>query len=229
MIVLIRYAIWAAGVVLAASALGLAGTHLTVMLGALSVGIGFGLQNIVNNFISGLILIFGRPFTVGDRIELWTAPLDTGTWGDVVEIGLWATKIRNPDNLVFVIPNSEVMRRDIVNYTASGGHIRLRIPIGIAYDADAVKAKAVIRDVALRVAGVMSVPEPQVIIRKFGESSVDLELRVWIADARRRRLVGDEITDRVKAAFDDAGIEIPYAKRDLYIRSMPPAEDWRVK
>ena len=113
------------------------------------------------------------------------------------------------------------MRRDIVNYTASGDNIRLRIPISIAYDANQNRAKEIVRDVALQVDGVLSSPEPQIIIRNFGESAIDLQLRVWIANARQRRAIGDEITDRVKDEFDRLGIEIPYATRDLYIRSMP--------
>lgn len=185
------------------------------------VAIGFAAKDTLSNLIAGVLLIVDRPFHVGDRIELWQAPRDTATWGDVIEIGLRATKIRNPDNLIFVIPNNQIMQRDIVNYTASGDNIRLRIPIGIAYDADPAKAKQIIRTVALDTAGVIKSPEPQVIIRNFGESAVDLELRVWIADARQRRAIGDEITDRVKTAFDHAGVEIPYAKRDLYIRAMP--------
>ncbi len=189
--------------------------------GVAGIALGFAAKDTLSNLIAGVLLIVDRPFHVGDRIELWSAPTGTSTWGDVVEIGLRATKIRNTDNLIFVIPNNEIMRRDIVNYTASGDDIRLRIPIGIAYDADQAKAKAIIQDVALQNEGVMSEPEPRVILRKFGESSVDLELRVWIADARRRRDIGDEITERVKIEFDRAGVEIPYTKRDLYIRSVP--------
>ena len=185
------------------------------------VAIGFAAKDTLSNLIAGVLLILDRPFELGDRIELWETPTNTATWGDVVEIGLRATKIRNPDNLIFVIPNNQIMQRDIVNYTASGDYIRLRIPIGIAYDADAHRAKEIIREVALGVDGVMPDPEPKVIIRNFGESAIDLELRVWISEARQRRRIGDDITDRVKTGFDKAGIEIPYAKRDLYIRSMP--------
>lgn len=185
------------------------------------VAIGFAAKDTLSNLIAGVLLIMDRPFEVGDRIELWQTPGETATWGDVIEIGLRATKIRNPDNLIFVIPNNQIMQRDIVNYTASGDNIRLRIPIGIAYDADPTQAKEIIRTVAADVPGVMQDPPPQVILRSFGESSVDLELRVWIVEARQRRSLADEITDRVKTAFDRAGVEIPYAKRDLYIRSMP--------
>jgi len=187
----------------------------------LGVAVGFAAKDTLSNLIAGVLLIMDRPFDVGDRIELWTSPRGTASWGDVVEIGLRATKIRNSDNVIFVIPNNQIMQRDIVNWTASGDSIRLRIPIGIAYDADAAKARGIIRSVALEVDGVMTDPEPKVIIRAFGESAVDLELRVWVHDARSRRAIWDEITDRVKAEFDRAGVEIPYAKRDLYIRAMP--------
>lgn len=189
--------------------------------GVAGVAIGFAAKDTLSNLIAGVLLIVDRPFNVGDRIELWGAPQGTAAWGDVIEIGLRATKIRNPDNLIFVIPNNVIMQRDIVNYTASGDNIRLRIPIGIAYDADQAKAKEIIREVAQQTPGVMSEPAPVVILRNFGESSIDLELRVWIDQARRRRAIGDEITERVKAEFDAAGVEIPYAKRDLYIRAIP--------
>ena len=217
----IRFFVIACGAVMALSRLGVEIMPFVAGASVLGVAIGFAAKDTLSNLIAGVLLIMDRPFHVGDRIELWTAPQGTATWGDVIEIGLRATKIRNSDNLIFVIPNNEIMRRDIVNYTASGDDIRLRIPIGIAYDADSELAKKIVREVALRVAGVQASPEPQVIIRNFGQSSVDLQLRVWIGDARRRRTVGDEITEKVKQEFDRQGVEIPYAKRDLYIRTMP--------
>jgi len=210
-----------AGVIIALSSMNVDIMPFVAGASVLGVAIGFAAKDTLSNLIAGVLLIVDRPFHVGDRIELWTTPRGTGTWGDVIEIGLRATKIRNPDNLIFVIPNNEIMRRDIVNYTASGDNIRLRIPISIAYDANQNRAKEIVRDVALEVDGVLSSPEPQIIIRNFGESAIDLQLRVWIANARQRRAIGDEITDRVKDEFDRLGIEIPYATRDLYIRSMP--------
>ena len=221
----IRFMVIAGGVVMALSRLGVEIMPFVAGASVLGVAIGFAAKDTLSNLIAGVLLIVDRPFNIGDRIELWTAPRGTATWGDVIEIGLRATKIRNPDNLIFVIPNNEIMRRDIVNYTASGDHIRLRIPIGIGYDADPELAKRIIRAAALEVADVQVSPEPQIIIRDFGESSVDMELRVWIGDARRRRAVGDEITEKVKLEFDRQGVEIPYAKRDLYIRMMPDEVD----
>jgi small-conductance mechanosensitive channel len=121
------------------------------------------------------------------------------------------------------------MRRDIINYTASGSHIRLRIPFGIAYNADAEQAKALILEVAKSTDGVKAMPEPIVITRRFGESTVDLELRVWIREARDRRAIGDAIGNQVKKVFDEHGVEIPHPRRDIVIRAegsgpIPPVE-----
>jgi small-conductance mechanosensitive channel len=162
-------------------------------------------------------LIIDRPFEVGDRIEVWSAPRGSSTWGDVVDIGLRATKINTTDNIIIIIPNNEIMKRDIVNYTILSEKIRVRINIGIAYDADMKKAKELITHVADGIEWVAKSPAPKVVVRNFGESSVDLQLRVWITNARKRMDTISTITDQVKAAFDAAGIEIPYPKRDVHI------------
>ena len=138
-----------------------------------------------------------------------------------MQIGLRATKIKTTDNLIVIIPNAEIMQRDIINYTASGDHIRLRVPIGIGYDADVERAKKLVMQVAESIEGVMEKPAPVVIIRRFGDSGVDLEARVWVRDARQRRNVEDELTDGVKTAFDANGIEIPFPKRDIYVKNLP--------
>jgi small-conductance mechanosensitive channel len=216
-----RFMIVGGAAIMALAHIGVQITPFIAGASVAGVAIGLAAKDTLSNLIAGVLLIMDRPFEVGDRIELWDAPMGTASWGDVVEIGLRATRIRNPDNVIFVIPNNLLMQRDIVNWTASGANVRLRIPIGIAYDADPAKAKEIITKVALETPGVIAEPPPQVIIRAFGESAVDLELRVWIQEARRRRAIMDEITDRVKSEFDRAGVEIPYAKRDLYIRSMP--------
>lgn len=217
----VRFLLVALGVLVALEYLGVDVTPLLAGAGVAGLAVSLAAKDTLSNLIAGILLILDRPFRVGDRIELWNAPGETASWGDVIEVGLRATKIRNPDNLVVVIPNNEIMRRDIVNYTASGSHIRLRVPFGIAYDADVERAKALILESAREVTGVKEDTEPVVIVRNFGESAVNLELRVWIHDARRRRAIGDEITGRVKSAFDRHGIEIPYPKRDLYLKESP--------
>lgn len=223
----LRFLVVAVAVLIALEYVGINIAPLLAGAGVIGLALSLAAKDTLSNLIAGVLLILDRPFQVGDRIELWSAPAETGTWGDVEEIGLRATKIRNPDNVVMVIPNNEIMRRDIVNYTASGSHIRLRIPFGISYDADEALAKRLILDVARETDGVKKQPAPVVIGRGFGPSEIRLELRVWIHDARRRRAVGDAITGRVREVFGEHGVEIPYPKRDIYIRSAPEGRDTR--
>ncbi len=214
---LVRFTVIALGVLLAMAHLGLPIAPLLASAGVAGLALSLAARDTLSNLIAGLLLIVDRPFRVGDRIELWSAPLETGTWGDVVEIGLRATQIRNPDNLVVVVPNNEIMRRDIVNYTISGEDIRLRIPFSCAYESDIERAKALLVEAAGEVRGVKLDPAPVVIVRGFGPSEVNLQLRVWIHEARNRRSIADEITGKAMAKFRKAGVEIPYPKRELYI------------
>ena len=143
----------------------------------------------------------------------------------MIEIGLRATKIRNPDNLVVVVPNNEIMQRDIINYTMSGEHIRLRIPFSCAYESDIDRAKLLLKEAAAQVPGVKMNPEPIVIVRGCGPSEVNLQLRVWIREARNRRRIADEITERAVLKFNEGGVEIPYPKRELYVKTEGPEGD----
>ena len=214
----IRFLVIAVGVLLALPQLGISIAPLLGGAGVMGLALSFAAKDTLSNLIAGVLLIMDRPFKVGDRIELWNAPRETGTWGDVIEIGLRATKIRNPDNLVVVVPNNEIMRRDIINYTMSGDDIRLRIPFSCAYESDIERAKALLIEAAREVQGVKLDPAPIVIVRGFGPSEVNLQLRVWIMEARSRRRIADEITEKAMVAFAGAGVEIPYPKRELYIR-----------
>jgi small-conductance mechanosensitive channel len=217
------FIILATAVVIALDFLGVNVMPFIAGAGVAGIAIGFAAKDTLSNLIAGILLIIDRPFEVGDRIEVWSAPAGTATWGDVIDIGLRATKIKTTDNIVIIIPNNEIMLRDIVNYTAISHQIRVRINIGIAYDADINKAKDIILKVADAAEWVAKQPSPKVVVRNFGESSVDLQLRVWIADARKRMDTISFITDSVKAAFDAHGVEIPYPKRDIYIHQSPNA------
>ena len=210
--------VYGMGVVLALDKLGVNIVPFVAGAGIAGIAIGFAAKDTLSNLIAGILLIIDRPFELGDRIEVWMAPKNTASWGDVIDIGLRATKIRTTDNIVIVIPNNEIMRRDIINYTAGSKEIRVRIPIGIAYDANVKKAKQAIINVALELDWVMKSPPPVVVVRNFGESSVDLQARVWIREPRRRMDTISHITDRVKEVFQQEGIEIPYPKRDIYIK-----------
>jgi len=134
------------------------GIDITPLIAGASVAgfaFSFAARDTLANLIAGILLVIDRPFEVGDRIELWNSPARQASWGDVLEVGIRATKIRTPDNIIIIIPNSEIMKRDIVNWTASGETIRLRIPLGIAYDADVEHAKRIILEVAGACAGVL--------------------------------------------------------------------------
>ena len=218
----IRFTVIATGALLAMTHLGVQIAPLLAGAGVVGLALSLAAKDTLSNLIAGVLLIMDRPFQVGDRIELWNAPRETGTWGDVIEIGLRATKIRNPDNLVVVVPNNEIMQRDIINYTMSGEHIRLRIPFSCAYESDIERAKMLLREAAAQVPGVQMDPEPIVIVRGFGPSEVNLELRVWIQEARNRRRIADEITEKAMLKFHAGGVEIPYPKRELFIKTQGP-------
>ena len=185
--------------------------------GVAGVAIGFAAKDTLSNLIAGILLIIDRPFEVGDRIEVWSAPTGSATWGDVIDVGLRATKIKTTDNIIIIIPNNEIMTRDIVNYTIITSKIRVRINVGVAYDSDIKKTRKVLLMVADAVPWVAKKPEPKVIVRNFGDSSVDLQLRVWIDDARKRIDTISYITDKIKDAFEEYEIEIPFPKRDITI------------
>jgi small-conductance mechanosensitive channel len=187
--------------------------------GVAGIAIGFAAKDTLSNVIAGVLLLIDRPFEEGDRIEVWNAPINSATWGDVLDIGLRATKIQTTDNIVIIIPNNEIMLRDIINYTTITKEIRVRVPIGIAYDADVNKAKEVIKGVSLELDWVMKEQPPKVVVKSFGESAVNLEARVWISNPRKRIDTISHITDRVKEVFQQQGIEIPFPKRDIYIKT----------
>ena len=209
--------VYGTAIVIAMDQLGINIMPFVAGAGVAGVAIGFAAKETLSNLIAGIMLIIDRPFEVGDRIEVWSAPKNSATWGDVVDIGFRATKIRTTDNIVIIIPNNEIMMRDIINYTTLDGKIRVRINIGIGYDADIEKAKELIVEVAKSASWISDHPPPKVEVRNFGASSVDLQARVWINNARRRMDTITYITDGVKAAFNREGIEIPYPKRDIHI------------
>jgi len=216
--------IYATAVVLALDILGVNVMPFIAGAGVAGIAIGFAAKDTLSNLIAGVLLIIDRPFEVGDRIEVWSAPAGSASWGDVIDIGLRATKIKTTDNIVIIIPNNEIMKRDIVNYTIISTNIRVRINVGIAYDTNIEKAKELILNVAESVSWISKTPAPKVVVRSFGESSVDLQLRVWIDDARKRMDTISHVTDKIKTAFDEQGVEIPYPKRDITITHRSASE-----
>ena len=211
--------IYVTAILLALDRLGINVMPFVAGAGVAGIAVGFAAKDTLSNLIAGVLLIIDRPFEMGDRIEVWSAPRGSSTWGDVVDIGLRATKIKTTDNIVIVIPNNEIMKRDIINYTINTAKIRVRVNIGVAYDTNIEEAKNVITAVAQSVQWIAKNPPPKVVVRNFGESSVDLQLRVWIDNARKRMDTISFITDRVKSEFDKTGIEIPYPRRDITVHN----------
>ncbi len=188
---------------------------LVILGGAVGIGVGFGLQNIANNFVSGIILLMERPIQVGDRVEVG----DTN--GDVVRIAARSTWIRTNDNVVMIIPNSEFINSHVTNWTVNDRQVRFPIPLGVSYGSD----PEVVRDVLMEVAGrhpdVLATPPPEVIFTGFGDSSLDFELRVWtITRVQWPRILRSEIYFMIFKAFKEHGIEIPFPQRDLHVKSV---------
>jgi MscS family membrane protein len=213
----VSFLVYVFALILALDQLGIEVLPFIAGLGIVGLAIGLAAKDTLANIIAGIFIIIDRPFVVGDRIEAWSAPKQAATWGDVIEIGLRSTKIKTTDNILLVIPNSEISRRDIINYTAISPDIRVRIPIGIAYEADREKAEKIILDIANNTEGILKEPEPWLVMQAFGASSVDLELRVWIDNARLRKRITSHLSKEIKLAFDKQGIEIPYPRRHVIL------------
>jgi small-conductance mechanosensitive channel len=211
---LIHYGFIFVGFLLALVALGVQLRDVTIIAGALGVGIGFGLQGIVNNFVSGLILLFERPIKVGDYIELGQQ------WAEIKKIGLRATVVETFDRAEVVVPNSDLVSTQVTNWTLSNRFIRIIIPVGVAYGSDVSLVMQTLMECAEAHSMVARMPTPRVFFLAFGESSLDFQLRVWISDVENRRQVQSELHQEIDRRFRELGIEIAFPQRDLHVRSV---------
>jgi len=211
---LVHYAVLVVGFLVLLRVLGLELNKLALLGGALGVGIGFGLQAIVNNFASGLILLFERPLKVGDTIQVGDE------MGEVKKLGLRATVVRTFDNADIVIPNSDLITGRVTNWTLADRRIRVKVPVGVAYGSDVARVQEVLLTCAEENPIVLSQPKPRALFLAFGASSLDFELRVWISEFSDRRQVLSELNQDIEAEFSSAGIEIPFPQADLHLRSV---------
>jgi small-conductance mechanosensitive channel len=182
---LTRYALLLAGFLLALGTLGLDLTRVTVLVSAFGIGIGFGLQQIISNFVSGLILLFERPVQVGDSVQLGDLS------GEVTRIGIRSSTVWTPEGAEVIVPNSKMIEDRVTNWTLSDQKRRVDLEIGVAYDTDADRILALLVEVARRDPRVEAQPEPEALLVKFGESSADFQLRVWTAGPHWTRLRSD--------------------------------------
>lgn len=210
---LIGYAGLVAAALIALAILGVNLTNLALIAGALSVGIGFGLQSIVNNFVSGLILLFERPIKAGDWIVTASGE------GVVKKISVRSTEVETFDRATIIIPNSELVASTVTNWTHKSALGRITVPIGVAYSSDPELVRETLLECARAHPFVVSYPEPFVVWTSFGASSLDFELRAFIADISRGIQVRTDLRFAIFRAFREKGIEIPFPQQDIRIRS----------
>jgi small-conductance mechanosensitive channel len=187
---------------------------LTVFAGAVGVGVGFGLQNIASNFISGLVILAERPITIGDRVEV------AGIAGQVQQIRARSTVILTNDNISMIVPNTKFIDSPVTNWTYGDPRVRFRIPVGVAYGSDIAKVQEALLAVGRENPNTLAEPAPSVFLDKFGESSIDFELVVWSSEmSYRPRRYRSDLNFAIEQKLRTAGIEIAFPQRDLHIRS----------
>ena len=192
------------------------GLSLSAVLAAstvLLVGIGFGLQNIAQNFVSGLIVLFEQPIRPGDFIKVGDA------YGVVAAIGLRATRVVTRDQVTIIVPNSELVTTQVVNHSIPTPNLRIAVSVGVAYGTDTEIVRTTLLDVPKGHSQVLAEPHPEVRFEGFGDSSLDFSLLVWVSDPREDRRISSDLRFEIERRFRAAGIEIPFPQRDLHVRS----------
>ncbi|NNL84376.1 MAG: mechanosensitive ion channel, partial [Myxococcales bacterium] len=213
----IHYAILLTGFYLAIAAAGVDLSRLTILIGALGVGIGFGLQNVVNNFVSGLILLYERPVQLGDAVEVGTVT------GNIHRIGIRSSTVRTYQGAEVIVPNADLISNQVTNWTLTDRRRRMEVSVGVAYGSDPERVRQVLISVAKEHSKVDSDLAPVAIFQGFGDSALNFQLRAWVANMDDWLTTGSELHAGVAAALTEAGIEIPFPQRDLHVRSIDPS------
>lgn len=210
-ILLIKYVCWIVIAWVALSILGVQMKNFAIILGAFSVGIGFGLQTVVNNFISGILILFERPIKIGDWVIV------KGEEGIVKNINIRSTELISFDNTSILIPNADILSNDLENMTRGNLSGRVVIKIGVSYQADLQKVKNILLDCANSVEGVSKAVKPYVLLMDFGDSSVQFELRAIVDDVMNKIFIRSELLFSIWNAFQTEGIEIPFPQRVVHL------------
>jgi small-conductance mechanosensitive channel len=220
MMLLVRLAIWALGFIIAVTAAGIPMSKITIMLGALSVGIGFGLQNIANNLVSGIILAFERPIQVGDQIEI------DGKSGKVKEIGVRSSKLSTGDGADLIIPNGDLLSRQLTNWTMQNLHKSISFVIGIEYSADIMIVRKIILDTLEKNDKILKTPSPSIVIDAFADTALNIKVSAWIPDLSNAGSTRSRIMFEVYNALSTAGIKHPYPHTTMVMRGDGKAGDF---
>jgi small-conductance mechanosensitive channel len=208
-----QYLVLAFGFLVGLNTVGINLNALSFVAGAIGVGVGFGLQNITNNFISGIIILFERPIKIGDRIEVGDVN------GDVVHIAARSTTVRTNDNIAIIIPNSSFISSNVINWSHGDSKVRFRVPVHVAYDSDIRLVERMLLEVARDNENVLEDPPPRVIFKEFGESALKFELRVWSSRLLHRRgVLISQLNFAIFEKFREQGVQIPYPQRDLHLK-----------
>ena len=189
-------------------------SSLALIAGGISVGVGFGLQNIINNFVSGIIIFAERPIAIGDRVEV------SGIAGRVVKISLRSTTVITNDNITMIVPNADFISQTVTNWSHGDPKVRIRVPVGVAYGSDIELLEKLLLEIADENPKSLKDPEPSVLFDSFGDNSLNFELALWTASmtTRPRRFIST-INFAIEKKLRENNIEIPFPQRDLHIRS----------
>ena len=206
-----RYIVLFVGLMITLDTVGISLSSLAALGAVLMVGIGFGLQNITQNFISGLIILFERPVKVGDFISV------KDTSGRVVEIGARSTLIHTRDDVAIIVPNSQFISEQVINQSFTGETMRMTVKVGVAYGSDTSKVRQILLEVAANTAGILVEPPPRVFFDDFGDSALDFILGVWINDIWDSRSTLSNVRLEIDKRFREEGITIPFPQRDIHI------------
>lgn len=212
----LRFSLLGLALILVADQIGIKVIAIISTLGVAGIALGLAAQQTLANFISGIILLVGKPFKEGDLVEL------EGTFGQVKEISLRSTALFTMDNVLVDIPNQKIVESKIINHTYNR-QIRLRTPIGVAYKTSIPQAQQMLLDMVKNDDRCLTDPPPEVIVTEYADSSINLELRVWLKDSHQMLDVDNELMEKIKTEFDKAGIEIPFPHRQVFIESVPVA------
>ena len=185
-----------------------------VFLGVIGIGIGFGLQKLAANYVSGFVILFSRPVKKGDFI---TAANDLE--GEIMQVGMRTTTVRTRDNISVILPNTDIVSEKVINWSYGDSLIRLRVPIGVAYGSDIDKVEAVLLDMAGAHPDVLHTPAPRVWFTAFGESSLDFELLVWVSNITNRFVIVSDLNKAIDRGFRDNNVTVPFPQRDVHIKS----------
>ncbi|MBI3802250.1 MAG: mechanosensitive ion channel [Nitrospirae bacterium] len=218
---LTHYFLMFVGLVLGLQFIGLDLSSFAFIAGLLSVGIGFGLQNIASNFVAGIILLFERPIKIGDRISVGDIT------GDVYQIKIRSTTILTPDNIAIIVPNSDFVASRVINWSYEDPRVRLHLIVGVAYRSDVTRVTSLLLQAARVNRQVLQHPEPEVTFHAFGDSALQFQLSFWVEEPKSGPRSLSDLRYQIHRLFQENGIEMPFPQREIHVKGLAPGDGAR--